>query len=165
MLPNEDHVARLCKGSSAPTGMPTPASFAFRPSNDGGWKDAYLSVNWLEFLHPEQSDLPTKFAKLREFLGTPHEFAVMTPTRTSVLAAIKVSAIHDAPVDAVATILECRYEPRGDGDAHSGIHPSPGVEHWPTAGDAPEHLAIQQFLFQSVCHIEAAILPPAQPAA
>lgn len=122
-------------------------------------------MNWLEYLHPEEADLPTKFAKLREFLAAPHEYQVMKPTKTSVLAAIRVSAIRDAPVAAVPTILECRHEPQGDGDAHSGIHPSPGVEHWPTVGDAPEHLAIQQYLFQSVCHAEAAFLPPVKPAA
>lgn len=164
-LPNKDHVARTCKGSSidGPTGRPTPASFAFRPNADGSWKDTYLSVNWLEYLHPEEADLPAKFAKLREFLAAPHAYQVMKGSKTSVLAAIRVSAIHHAPVAAVATILECRHEPQGDDDAHSGIHPSPGVEHWPTAGDAPEHLAIQQFLFQSVCHTEAAFLAPVQP--
>lgn len=160
VLPDKDHVARTCKASSAPTGRPTPASFAFRPGDDGNWKDTYLSVNWLERLLPAEADLPAKFVKLREFLAASHEYQVMKPTKTSVLAAIKVSAIHTAPVEAVATVLQCRYEPEGEGDAHSGIHPSPGVEHWPTVGNAPEHLAIQQFLFQAVCHFEPAFLPP-----
>lgn len=160
VLPNQDHVARTCKASSidGPTGRPTPASFAFRQNDGGGWKDTYLSVNWLEYLHPEDADLPAKFARLREFLLAPHDFLVVKPTKTNVLAAIKVSAIQNSLEGAIATVLECKHEPHGVGDAHSGVYPSPGVHHWPAIGDAPEHLAVQQFLFQSVCHVEAGIL-------
>jgi hypothetical protein len=112
-------------------------------------------------LHPEDAELPAKLVTLREYLAADHDFSVMKLTKNSVLAALKVSDIHKTPVAAIATALTCKHEPEGDGDPHTGIHPSPGVANWPTVGDAPEHLAIQQFLFQSVCHAEAAILPNA----
>ena len=158
VLPEQDHIARTCKGSSVDqlTGRATPASFVFRLNEAGSWKDTYLSVNWLEKLHPIETDLSRKLARLREFLAAPHEFPVMRTSKTSVLAAIKVATIHAGPVAEIPTVLQCRYEPRGDGDAHAGIHPSPGVDHWPAVGDAPEHLAIQLFLFQSICHTEPA---------
>jgi hypothetical protein len=157
-LPVTDHVARTCKASSvdSATGTPTPASFAFRLDEEGTWKDTYLSVNWLEYLHPGEDDLPAKIATLRTFLGGDHLFPVMKPSKNGVLAAIPVSKIHDATIEEIATVLECKHVSQGDGDAHSGIYPVPGVENWPAKGDAPEHLAIQLYLFQSVCHTEAA---------
>ncbi len=159
MLPDKDHVVRTCKASSAPGGKPTPASFAFRQNVDGSWTDTYLSVHWLEFLLPYEAELSEKFAKFREFLGAEHPFPVLKPGKTSVLAAIKVSDIHLGSAQGVATILRCIHEPEGQGDPHAGIHPNPGVEHWPSSGDSPAHLAIQQFLFQHICGIEATYLP------
>lgn len=162
VLPDQDHIARTCKGSSVDplTGKPTPASFAFRPSADGSWKDTYLSVNWLEKIFAGEADLPEKFVKLREFLLAEHDYPVMPPTKTSVLAAIKVATLHADRGAQVATELECRHEPQGDDDPHAGIHPNPGVSFWPTVGDAPQHLAVQLFLYKAVCHSEPAF-PPA----
>lgn len=128
---------------------------------DGAWKDTYLSVNWLEFLDPGQSDLPAKIAALRAYLLSDHGPPVFALKRKGMIAAIPVRAIHEAVLENVGTMLECRHEPRAQGDPHSGIHPDPGVGHWPAVDDAPAHLAVQQFLFMSMSHWEDAL--PAGP--
>ena len=164
VLPDEHHIVRTCKGSSvdAPTGRPTPASFDFRRTPEGAWKDDYLSVNWLEHLEcpAPAPDLPARIAVLRAFLHANHPFPVLKPTATSLLAAIPVSKVHAAAnlPDGPAT-LQCRHEPGGDGDPHSGVHPDPGVHVWPAEKDAAAHLAVKQFLFQAVCHVEKGALP------
>jgi hypothetical protein len=160
VLPATDHVARTCKKSSLDlqTGRPTPASFEFRLKG-GGWQDVYLSVNWLEYLCQEPADLPAKLAKLRAFqLANEHGTPIVKPTTNNVFAVLRIATIQSAQLQDVGTTLECCHEPNGAIDPHSGIHPIPGVENWPTNSDSPEHLAVQQFLFQSVCHWERGVL-------
>lgn len=162
-LPDDHTVARTCKPSSVdqPTRKPTPASFEFRPG-DGAWKDKYLSVNWLEFLHKEEGDVSAKIATLRAYLLSDHGLPIFELKAKGMIAAIYVRTIHQANLEKIETTLQCRHEPRAEGDPHSGIHPDPGVDHWPVEVDAPAHLAVQQILFLSMYHWEGA--RPAAPA-
>jgi hypothetical protein len=162
LLPDTDHVVRTCKKSSLDAGRPTPASFEFRVVNDE-WHDTYLSVNWLEYLHQQTGELVEKLERLRAFqLANEHGLQIVKPTRSNVFAVLPTAVVQSVHLKEVGTTLECRHEPNGELDPHSGIYPSPGVEHWPANGDAPAHLAVQQFLFQSICHWEPGILPAPQ---
>ena len=163
MLPSADHVVRTCKAASVDqsTMRPTPAAFEFR-LKDGAWNEGYLSVNWLEYLHPQPGDFATKLAKLRAFLSTnEHGLPVLKPSAKSALAVLPIATIQPGRLEDVGTVLECRHEPHGEGDPHAGIYPNPGVEHWPVNVDEPAHLAVQQFLFQSMCHWEPGVLASA----
>ena len=44
-IPDQDHVARLCKPTQAPEGQIQPTAFLLKAEEE------YLSVNWLEFLN------------------------------------------------------------------------------------------------------------------
>jgi hypothetical protein len=44
-IPDQHHVARLCKPTQAPEGQIQPTAFMLRPEEE------YLSVNWLEILN------------------------------------------------------------------------------------------------------------------
>lgn len=44
-IPDQDHVARLCKPNQAPEGQIQPSAFLLRAEEE------YLSANWLEFLN------------------------------------------------------------------------------------------------------------------
>lgn len=159
MLPATDHVARTCKKSSLDpvTRRPTPASFEFR-LKEGKWHDVYLSVNWLEFLSPGNDSLPTKIERLRAFqLGNAQGLQLVKPTVNNAYAVLAAATVQSARLEQVGTTLECRHEPMAEGDPHSGVYPNPGTDHWPTNGDAPAHLAVQQFLFQSMCYWERGI--------
>lgn len=161
MLPETDHIARTCNASSlGSSGEPTPASFEFRV-RDGQWKDVYLSVNWLELLCPGEADLPAKVDVLRTVQrANEHGWPLIKPTAKKVYAVIPVRAIHSASLEEAATTLACRHEPHGDGDPHSGVHPNPGVDHWPATGDGAAQLAVQQYLWSAVCHYEPGMLKP-----
>ena len=164
LLPITDSVARICKNSTLDplTKRPTPNSFEFRKVET--WKDSYLSVYWLEYLQPETVGHPTKLATLRRFLLSPGLMApVARPTKNNALAVVQVAAIHGATLaDPSMTTMECQHEPQWSGDPHSGIHPNPTVDQWPTEDDWPAHLAVQQFLFLSMCHWEPGIISEVQ---
>jgi hypothetical protein len=156
LIPDAHHVARTCRASSLDpvSKLPTPSSFEFRRSDDGGWKDQYLSVNWLELLAGEALSLNEKIARLKLYLYSNPPFSHIKPSSTSVIAAIPVSVIHSAVVGDLPTKLSCKRAHQGEGDPHSGIHPSPGVEGWLQGeGDGSpeaEELAVRQFLCESV---------------
>ncbi|MGF6700078.1 hypothetical protein OKW38_004690 [Paraburkholderia sp. MM5496-R1] len=127
--------------------------------DDGQWKDAYLSVNWLEYLLCG-ADLSGKLAVLRQYqLDDPYDLRAPKPTRSNVYAVLPVSAIHEVLLEVFGATLECHHEPSANAaiDPHSGIHPRPGVNTWPLEPDAPEHLAVQQFLYQSISYREKGI--------
>jgi hypothetical protein len=154
VLPDEDHVARTCKKSSLANGAPSPASFEFRL---GGleWTDAYLSVNWLEYLLTGNASLTDKVGALREYqLDNPCNLAIVKPTASNVYAVLPVGAIHSATLAVNATTLACSHEPNSNFDPHAGIAPTPGVNTWPADSNGAAHLAVQQMLFQAVKHWE-----------
>lgn len=160
-LPDTDHVARTCKASTLDpsTKQPTPASFEFRLSNVEGW-EIYLSVNWLEYLSGEANDMVAKLERLREYqLRNPSELKLIKPTRGNMYAVLPVAAVQSNGAVSNNTALECGHRPGADGDPHSGIFPHPGTHDWTNVPDDPMHLAVQQFLFESVCHKEPGIPP------
>lgn len=159
VLPDTDFVARTCRASSLDptTREPTPASFEFRLKNEE-WTETYLSVNWMEFLPDGTGSHAEKLARLRAFLlEPPGGIPGLKPTKKMVFAVVPVASIHAAQLAEVGTTLCCKHVPWGDGDPHSGVFPSPGVECWPKNADAPAHLAVQQHLLVSMCHHEPAL--------
>lgn len=156
LIPDGHHVARTCRASSLDpvSKSPTPSSFEFRRNDDGGWRDHYLSVNWLELLADENLSLHEKIKLLKAYLHSDPPFSHIKPSSSSVIAAIPVSVIHTAAVGELPTTLSCKRAHQGDQDPHSGIHPAPGVEAWLQGeGDGSpeaEELAVRQFLCESV---------------
>ncbi|ARL86695.1 hypothetical protein BOC57_11290 [Burkholderia pseudomallei] len=163
VLPDTDHVARTCKKSSLDqeTNSPTPASFEFRLGEDGKWKDAYLSVNWLEYLLCGNADVAEKLSALRQYqVDNPFELALIKPTKGNVYAVVPVAAVSVDMPDDIGVELECHHEPHATAtiDPHSGVLPQPGVDTWPSDANTAAHLAVQQILFQAICHWEKGIL-------
>jgi len=152
-LPLTDSIARTCRAAQVDGGRPTPAAFELRYTEAG--HEAYVSVNWLEFLHQGAADYQTKLQVLREWLLARPKGEVIAPSRNGALAVLPVQAVQGMPLAEANGSLDCAHEPRHEGDPHSGIRPQPGVETWPRQEDAPGRLAVQQFLFQAVCHYEA----------
>lgn len=163
-LPPEHHVVRTCTKKSQidrQTNKPQPAAFEFR-FKDENWQEAYLSVNWLEFLEPN-GEIPAKIEMLRQFQArNEHALPMMKLEKWQVYAALNVGVVRagTAEFEGIKVELECEHEPKEGFEAvdpHSGVVPTPGVATWPTdenAKNAPEHLAIQQFLYASMCHFE-----------
>jgi hypothetical protein len=157
VLPDPDFVARLCKQSSLDpvTMAPSPASFEFRFGfQEGAWKEDALSVDWLELLPDGSGSLPQKVDRLRTYLLGNHDFEVkvIKPTSNMRFAVLPVAKIHSAKIE--ETTLECRHDPRGEGDTHAGIYPTPGVDAWPAFKDHAAHLNMQLYLYESICHSE-----------
>jgi hypothetical protein len=156
-------VARTCKKSSLDqeTNSPTPASFEFRLGEDGKWKDAYLSVNWLEYLLCGNAALPEKLSVLRQYqIDNPYQLALIKPTTGNVYAVVPVAAVNKAMPEDIGVKLECLHEPHALEiiDPHSGVLPQPGVETWPSDTNTAAHLAVQQILFQAICHWERGLI-------
>jgi len=157
VLPDSDNVARYCKPSSLDpeTRKPNTTAFEFRTLKEGQW-EKFLSVDWLEYLHPQPAKCIDQVATLRAVLKQGIGVKVMEMRPAGVIAVVPVSAIHQAALQLMPTVLTCRHEPRIGAvrDPHSGVHPDPGVEQWPQKGSDSAHLAIQQYLFMAMAHWE-----------
>lgn len=153
------HVARTCKSSSLDpaTRSPTPSSFQFR-KDSGSWKEGYLSVNWLELLEQSEVGLPEKLKALRAYFLSNPPYSHLKPSKTAAFAVLNVGTVQAGAMGQFPTHLRCQRAAEGEDDPHAGIYPNPGVEAWKADpnDDDPEHLAVQQFLFQSMCHHEPA---------
>lgn len=162
-IANDQHVVRVCNSSAVDpeTRKPLPVAFTFRQHEDGSWKETYLSVFWLEHLHPNAQGAQAQLAAFRQYANGNPPFPIPKFSKKGALAVLPVGAIHAASAEKTGTVLECRHEPRGDGDGHSGIHPSPGVEHWPTTGNAAAHLAVRQYLWEEAMNYWEDTYPPA----
>ncbi len=154
VLPNSDNVARYCKPTTVDKEKPTTAAFEFRPRGDT--LEQHLSVDWLEFLHPQPANTSDQLATLRQFLKTPHGLPILSMRPSGYFAVLPVARIHVAVTEIFPTILQCNHEPRNGAanDPHACIRPQPGVDRWPKKGSDPAHLAIQQYLFLSMSHWE-----------
>ncbi|MCA8470395.1 hypothetical protein [Burkholderia cepacia] len=115
-LPDEHHIARLCKGSSLDEeGNPTGASFMLR---DG---ESYLSVNWLELVDPDNRE--NALALLKPVLAKK-----MTITGSWRLATLNVGQCKATVADATGDeiIIRVAHEPIEtetiSDPSHSGIH-------------------------------------------
>jgi hypothetical protein len=153
---------RFCRSSAvdSATRKPTTAAFTFRQKPDGSWDDTYLSVFWLELLDGHAETPQGQLATFRQYAANNPPFPVPKLSANGVLAVLPVSVIHSANLLTAPTELQCAHEPGGDGDPHSGVHPVPGVQSWPTVGESPAHLAVRQFLLESMSHFEDAVLKP-----
>lgn len=159
MLNNDNFVARLCKSATLDQSsrLPTVASFEFRLSANGEWKDTYLSVDGMEILPSHDGTLPEKLARLRAYqIANPLSVELFRPTTQMTYAVLSVGTVRAAPVT-VGTTLDCLEEPRAEGDTHCGVHPTPGVNNWIGDTDDPAHLAVKQYLFLNYCHWERAV--------
>lgn len=163
-LPDDHHVIRICdKNSVIDPGSrkPLPVAFTFRQHGDGTWKDTDLSVFWLEYLHPEANSLQEQVAAFREYAKAEHPFSIPKAGKKGAFAVLPVGAIHAATIETCQAVLVCRHAPRDEQeerDGHSGIYPTPGVDLWPTVGDSAAHLAVRQFLWETMSHWEDAVL-------
>ncbi|WP_457333154.1 hypothetical protein [Rhizobacter sp. P5_C2] len=160
MLTGENFVARLCKASTLDPSSraPSVASFEFRLAANGQWNDAYLSVDGLEMLPAHGNSFAEKLAHLRCYqIANPLNVQLIRPTRQMAYAVLSVGTIRAARLMDVGTKLDCRKEPRAEGDTHCGVHPLPGVDHWTGSLDDPAHLAVKQYLFLNCCHFERAV--------
>ena len=115
-LPDEHHIARLCKGSSLDEdGNPTGASFMLREA------EPYLSVNWLEDVNPNDRD--NALLVLKPILAKK-----MTITGSWKLATLNVGQCKTTVADATGDDITIRvtHEPIEAGTisdpSHSGIH-------------------------------------------
>jgi hypothetical protein len=154
VLPDAHHVVRTCKPSTVDrdTGRPTPASFEFR-LGDAAW-ETFLSVHCPEVLLPD-GELPRKVDAVRQYLRTnPFGLRLQQVKPNARLAVLRVGDIHAAHLEACGTTLQCLPAQEVEGDPHAGVHPNPGADHWPQNKSAPSHLAVQQFLYEAICHDE-----------
>jgi len=63
-VPDTDHVVRHTKRSNIlPTGRVSAVAFMLRPSMPDGKPEEYLSVNWLEHLHPADTDTQMRMVR------------------------------------------------------------------------------------------------------
>lgn len=150
-LPITDSVARTCRASQCDGGKPTTAAFELRYGEQG--HEASVSVNWLEFLHPEPAEYSAKLATLRTWLLARPPGDVK-PTKLGALAVVPVAAIQGKALTDAQGIMDCCHSPRFDGDPHASVTPSPGVETWPLQSDAPGRLAVQQLLYLAMTYWE-----------
>jgi hypothetical protein len=147
-------------GVDGPTRKPLPAAFQVRQNEDGSWREAYISVFWLELLHPTAQSPEAQLAAFREYVISPPPFSMPKPAKTGAYAILPVGAIHAASEAVSTTSLQCRHEPVGEGDGHCGIHPNPAVVNWPPVADSPANLAVRQFLWQAMSYWEDTFLKP-----
>lgn len=140
------------------TRAPTPASFDFRLSPHGEWKDAYLSVDGLELLPDSEGTIPERLAALRSYqLTNPLGVELIKPRASMAYAVLRVGTIRATDLFEVGTSLDCHLHPRADGDPHCGVQPTPGVDRWLQSADDPAHLAVKQFLWLNTQHHERAL--------
>jgi hypothetical protein len=120
IVPDEHHVARLCGGSHIREDG-TIAATAFKPRPG----EAYLSVNWLEFL--ALSDRSTEVEEIRRVLGTKRMIGA-----TARLAVLNVGQARETVrmSDHNNAILSILHEPETDpgrpqDPSHAGIYGVP----------------------------------------
>lgn len=119
-VPDTDHIARYCGGGSlTPKGKVSGAHFKLR-TKEGGEKEDYLSVNWLEFLGLE--DRQAELHEVRRVLAT--KITVGSKAKIVVLNVehVKRHVFQNSPDKRELRILHRPDEPPGKPDpSHSGI--------------------------------------------
>ncbi len=114
-VPDDHHVTRLCGASYIRSdGVVSFTAFCPRPG------EAYLSVNWLEYLH--STDEAAALAEIRRVLATKRKVG-----SNARLAILRVSdakaAVRAASGDRLA--LDVTHEPEPDDPSHSGMYGVP----------------------------------------
>ncbi len=151
MLPNDDHVARICPPSTlTDQGQVTAGSFSPRPARGSEPAEDSLSVHWLEHRHPDGT-LSEKIGTLRTFLLASPVLNEFAPKKTGRLAAIPVALLQGQRVPDLNVGFDCMHTPRMPdvGDPHSDLHTlDPPMLQWPD--DEAFRLAVQQFICDQV---------------
>jgi len=157
VLPNEDHVARVCPPSTCSGGQPTLASFAPHPGSNDRPADDALSVHWLERLLVDDS-VGQKLVALRQFLLVDSPHPELKPRVNGRIAVIPVIRLQTQSVPELGVSFECNHEPRGapplPHDPHSVILTNPAIAAWPK-DDEPFRMTVQQFICDQIVHVEA----------
>lgn len=153
MLPDHDHIARICPFSTLIGGQPAAGSFAPHLGTTDRPADAALSVHWLEFRCGEGA-LSEKIDVLRRFLFASPFRDEFKPTKTGLIAAIPVGQLQRQSVPELGTEFSCHHTPRCFAvlDPHSDLETNPPILEWPE--DQAFRLAVQQFICDQVVYSE-----------
>lgn len=154
MLPNDEHVARICPKSTLANGRPAAGSFFPHPGTADRAADDALSVHWLEF-RKNEGTLSDKIGALRTFLlASPFGEKEFKPTAQGLLAAIPIAQLQLQSVPELGTTFECFHRPRSYVviDPHTDLRTNPPILDWPE--DEAFRLAIQQFICDQVVRSE-----------
>lgn len=111
ILPDSDHVARYCKGSTVDDGEVQATAFMLR---DG---EEYLSVNWLEDLN--WPDRKSEIGALQELYS--RKLSVRTAARIAILnvGTFRTKVAHESPD---MRRLRVSHEPIPEDPSHTGIY-------------------------------------------
>ena len=115
VVPDSDHVSRLCGGSHIDNGVIKATAFLLNPG------DTYLSVNWLELLG--LPDRASQIAEIQRVMATKR--TVGTRARLAVAAVGDMrTVVQNQSED--HRVLKVLHEPEDDplkpDPSHSGIH-------------------------------------------
>ncbi len=119
-VPDNDHVARYCKGSDFDDdGRCTYAAFLLRPATSGKVREDYLSVFWLDSL--TRSDRAAPIVKLRAEVS---RLQVLNPGKTAKYAVLNVGRTRATVNARCADSRWIRITEETDGHPyfHAGIH-------------------------------------------
>jgi hypothetical protein len=115
-IPDSDHVARYCKGTSISNGEIQATAFMMRET------DQYLSVNWMEVLNrsdrlSEICELQLLYSRKFNRVGATARIAVLNVGAVRAKIKIETSGEHLLPIT---------HEPETDDPSHAGIY---GIPH------------------------------------
>lgn len=117
LVPNRDHIARLCGGSHV-NEDDSISGTAFRLREISGQTEEYLSVNWLEFL--KKKNRAEEIAKIQEILAAKLPRGIGTRARIAVLNVGEMCGrVRKDSVD--KRNLRVSHEPQTDDPCHGGI--------------------------------------------
>ncbi len=125
-VPDEHHVSRYCSPSRLRESDDRPAPPAFQ-LRDG---EEYLSVDWLEFLHP--SDRGIQLATVQDLFEKQRGFELKPAGRFAILnvGTARATVQEQTPDNRVLAVTHLP-DPNVAGDSHSGIF---NVNHNPASG-------------------------------
>jgi hypothetical protein len=155
VLPNDEHVARICPKSTLADGRPGVGSFAPHAGTPDRPADDALSMHWLEYRKCDGT-LIERIAELRAFLlASPFGKSEFKPTAQGLIAAIPIGQLQLQSVPELGTAFECLHTPRCYAvlDPHADLRTNPPMLQWPD--DEAFRLAVQQFICDQVVHFEA----------
>ncbi len=111
-IPDQDHVARYCKGTQAPGGEIQATAFMLRKDEES------LSVNWLEFLKCLNRE--SEVAELQRIFGQ----KLSRVGRNARIAILKVGVMREAVLQGSsdARNLAVLHAPELNDSSHSGIY-------------------------------------------
>ncbi|MEW6380761.1 MAG: hypothetical protein AB1611_14290 [bacterium] len=137
-LSHSEHIARYCKPTSLTEDkLPTWSSFCLRSG------ELSLSVNWLEFLDPNNRD--TAIEKLRQIFTKKFTGGVSANAK---LAVLNVGETITHVSNENGRLLKVFQEPLDNDPSHCGIHNLPATEE--------EAMLIGMLIAEKVCELYSA---------